>query len=378
VINLLKLFFKILILAIIITVSIIYSAAHERYNANIKSVVPFPYIIKSNIPFKKEKSPILIIGDKHAKRLALFKDILAKKISRNLDDPIKIHTIFEEHLSVTRVKNIIQSYGALPIIIIYIGTSSEGYEQKFDIKDIGKIENNFKRYDNINIQSLLMILPWLSRLIYTPINYVKLNSTIVKDKQNYSKVEKLKKNILNLKLYQREIKDLFQYTKEKGSYLMALTTPINITRPVNSNCNPPLDEFANDTQKQITNLLKEDNKKLAFKKSEELTLMAPNNASVLYNHANIALKIERNNIAKKYFELASSYDCNNGDFSFIHNRILLNMGNKLNIVTFDFNELVYSSWQKNVLFESKDFPQNLYYDNLTSILAAKIRKVLRL
>jgi hypothetical protein len=82
--------------------------------------------------------------------------------------------------------------------------------------------------------------------------------------------------------------------------------------------------------------------------------------------------------ARQALEKAAIFDCKEWRASPIHNQLINKTASKTKSVVFDFNELVYSNWGKNILFESALYPQNLYYEQLANILGIKIKKVLRL
>jgi hypothetical protein len=95
-------------------------------------------------------------------------------------------------------------------------------------------------------------------------------------------------------------------------------------------------------------------------------------------HGQIAKSLAKRQEAKNSLEIAASLDCKNYRSTPIYNSILKKVANESGTLVFDFHELVYSSWGKNVLFESEIYPQNLYYQKLVNILSIKIKKVLKL
>ncbi len=352
---------------------------YARQKENIESVVPYPYyFVENQIKKDSNKAPILIIGDRMGKRLSLFKDQLAQKISSGLSKPIKINTITSDGLSMARVLNKIKNYGSLPFIIIFAGASEEHLEKRFNIKDLKKMEMNFKKYDNLYVQTALTVWPKLSTLIYTPLNYVPIKENIIKDEKKYTIQQTLKKNIFTYKLFERETKELFTYIKEKNSYLIALTTPINLEVKPKQICSYQLDQLSKKNYDQMIEYIKLKDFKQAYSISKNLSLIANNNALIHYMHGKVSKYLAKLGEARKSLEMAASLDCKNFRSTPIYNSIIKKMGKKTGTVVFDFNELVYSFWGENLLFESEIYPQNLYYEKLTDILAIKIKKVLKL
>lgn len=341
------------------------------------SIVPYPYFFNFK-PEPSEKAPILIIGDRMGIRLTLFKEQLAKKISSNLSKPIKIDTITIDGLSMARTLNKIKNYGSLPFIVIYAGGSQEYLEKRFEISDLKIIKKNFEIYDNIYYQTALTIWPTLSKYIYTPLNYVELKKEVVTDTTEYTIPQTLKRNIFTYKLFEREAKELFTYVKEKNSYLIALTNPVNLEVPPKNRCSYKLDPLSEKNYQQMLKHIKTKDFKQAYEISKNLILIANDNALIHYMHGQIAKSLAKRQEAKNSLEIAASLDCKNYRSTPIYNAILKKVANESGTLIFDFHELVYASWGKNVLFESEIYPQNLYYQKLVNILSIKIKKVLKL
>lgn len=372
-IKLLKGIFILAITAIFIAAYLLYA----RQKKNIVSIVPYPYYFNFKNE-QNEKAPILIIGDRMGKRLTLFKEQLAKQISSNLSKPIQIATITTDGLSMARVLNKIKNYGSLPFIVIYAGASQEYLEKRFEISDLRTIKKNFDVYDNIYYQTALTIWPTFSKFIYTPLNYVELKKEIIPDDTEYSIPQILKRNIFTYKLFEREAKELFTYIKEKNSYLIALTTPVNLEVAPKNRCSYKLDSLSEKSYNQMLSHIKRKDFKQAYEISKNLILIANDNALIHYMHGQISKSLAKRQEAKNSLEIAASLDCKNYRATPIYNSIIKKVANDTGSLVFDFHELVYSSWGKNVLFESEIYPQNLYYQKLVNILSIKIKKVLKL
>lgn len=312
------------------------------------------------------------------KRLELFKDMLAEKISSGLAKPIKIQTITQKGMILPRVIERLKSIGSLPLITIYAGMSEEFNEKRFHIKDIPKIKKNFKLYDDLKVQTLLSLYPHFSKFIYHPVDYVVFKKDIEKDSHPYNLKEDLKRRIFTFKLFERELKEMIDYVKENNSFLISITTPLNLELMPNEDCIPKLDEF---TQKKLTTALetiKGGDFKGAYSKTKELTLIANNSPKVHFIHGKLSKKIGKFQEAKNSLTLSSALDCDQSQGNPIFNEILTRVSNQNGSLVFDFQNMIYSSWTENELFESKLYPQNLYYQKLSSMLAIKIKRILKL
>ena len=191
---------------------------------------------------------------------------MASKISSNLSKQIKIISLAQKGEGLHRTLMKIKSLKRLPLVTIYLGGSEEAYEQRFKSRDIKTISKNFSLYEDDRIKTLLMVFPALARFIYTPVSYKRLIQDIIPDANEYSDYFIQKRNMIQFKLYKQELNELFSYIKEHGSYLYALTQPINYSASPKKSCSNSLDEITKERFDEVIDLVK----KKDFKISERL------------------------------------------------------------------------------------------------------------
>ena len=353
---------------------------YNRYRLNSSSPIPFPYVFHKDTydGIKSEDAPIVIIGDRIGDRLARLIDYMSSRISQDLSKNVKIISLAEKGEGLHRTLRKIQKLGKLPLITIYLGGSEETFEKRFYSKDIKTINKNFKRYNDDRIKTLLMIFPSLSPFIYEPINYKKLTSKIVKDDTNYTDNTIQKRNMVHFKLFEEELHQLFSYIKEKGSYLFAISQPLNYDSPPKKVCNGSTDDLIDNELSKSLALIKKKDFKKAYGLTKNLTLLANSNAEIFYIHAKVAESLGYTKESIKYFEMSMALDCSQWRGNPVYNKILSRTAKKNEVLIFDFNKLLLANRNINITFEDDVYPQNLYVEKMIDILSARIKKLLKL
>lgn len=370
---------KILTSSVILVLALFATYFGLRFKNNHEQVKPYPYVIKESLTLEYDSNaPILIIGDRQATRLASFSKFMAQKISEGLSKPIKITSLATKGEGLHRTLQKVKQLPKLPLVIIYLGGNQEYYESAFKTKSIKRINHNFNKYNNSLTKTLIMIFPSLSRLIYKPLDYQYLTNKIEKDTNTYTDSTIQKRNMIQFQLYKEQVNELFDYAKDYGSYLIAVTQPLNLETPPKKSCSESFPVNLNVKYDQVVSLIKSQDYKAAYGISKELTLMAQNNAKILYIHGKIAKKLGKLKEAAKYIKLSSAYDCNLWRGNVVYNSILKKVAREKEIALFDFQKLIESEWNRNITFIDDVYPQNIYYEKLSIALAARLKKLLKL
>lgn len=372
-----KLLFKLIILTPLVAAGLFL---YYRYDSNQVSEVPYPYTFSKSIYNNvKIDAPILIIGDRLGKRLSSFTNSIAELASQNLSNKIKIETLAVNGEGLHRTLEKVKKLGKLPLITIYLGGSEEYHEKRFRTKDSNKIIQNFEIYNDDIVKTLLMVFPSLSPFIYNVVKYKNINEQIKPDDlTKYSDVMIQKRNIIHFKIYEQELDSLFSYLKEKNSYLIALTQPLNLDIPPKKNCSGSIDELSENNLKKIVELIKKKDFKSAYNQSKDLVLIANASAKVMFVHGKIAKNLGKLKEAAFYLKMAMAYDCKQWRGNPVYNKILTQIAIRNDVPILDFQKILERQWTKNILFEDEIYPQNLYYEKVAKILAAKIKKLLKL
>lgn len=366
--------FKLLLITLIVVPTAFMG---YRFTRNQTSEVPYPYIFK-NKELTQIDAPILIIGDRLGKRLSSFSKYLAETISTGLSKPIKINSIATDGEGLHRTLKKVKTLSKLPLITIYLGGSEESYEQRFITKDTNKILKNFELYSDDRLKTLLMIFPDFSKLLYYVTNYQYLDNKVNEDTNNYSDSVTQKRNIIHFKLYEQEINELFSYLKEHNSYLIALTQPLNFDIAPKKNCTGSIDELTKGKLKEVVEFIKIKDFKSAYEISKDLTLIANASAKIHYVHGKVAKNLGKKKEAIKSLKMAMAYDCEQWRGNLVYNKILKKAANSNDVLLLDFQKMLEEYWTKNILFEDEIYPQNYYFEKTADVLAARIKKLLKL
>ncbi|MAZ49656.1 MAG: hypothetical protein CME65_13935 [Halobacteriovoraceae bacterium] len=350
----------------------------NRYQNNRATVIPYPFIFPPSQEKIELEAPILIIGDRMAARLDTFKDQLAKKISNNISGQIKIQTLAGEGQNIHRSLKKLKSLERLPLVIIFLSNTDENYESLFAPRNYQQIVNNLDLYQDINLQSLLMLFPWLSKLVYSPVNYKELGPTIKPRQTAVPERLVYKHNEILFRLYEASFGEILQYAKKSTSYVIPVTTPINLSIPPKSACYGSIDRSYFEEFKEAKALFSKSDFKGAFNITKELALLNPYSAEILYLHSRILYKLNEFSKAHDYGELAVSYDCGRTGANPILNEIMKKTAQKYNFPTFDYHTYLADESTRNSVFIDDIYPQDYYLGKLTDILALKIQKLLKL
>lgn len=350
-----------------------------RFKSNQETLIPKPYIISSKAYNKIEiDAPILIIGDRIAARLATFKADLAAKISEKLSKPIKIDSLALDGEGIHRTLKKIKKLERLPLIIIYIGNTDQGKEATFKISEIKKIESNLKLYEDPEIRSLLMALPVVSKFIYSPIKLTKMQEEIKISKKRLPDHIFQRKSALDYKLYETTLEQFMGYIVKRSSFLIPITTPLNLLEKPKANCYGSMDP---STQEDLE-LLKEKIKNLDFKGSynisRDLALINQSHATSLFLHGFVSFKLNRFAESQKYLERAIAFDCGNTRGNPIYNNILKKVSRNNRVEYLDFSQYLVDQSQINYTFIDDIYPQDFYMEKLTDMLALRIKTLLKL
>ncbi len=366
-----------------LSVSFILIAAfvlgERRYAKNPLSITPYPFEFRKDA-YKNisADAPILIIGDRMGERLAKFIDLFTEKLSVNLSKPIKIISLSNEGDSIHRSLAKIKRLKRLPLIIIYLGGSDETYEKTFETNNLEIIQNNFELYQNDLIKSAMMVFPSLSRLIYTPVDYVHLNTKVDKDESQYSDPIFQLRMKAHYILYEAALDEFFKYIKKRNSLLIPITMPLNLDLAPSKSCYGSLTANADKELEELKTLIKEKDYKRAYNLAKDLALTNSTNADILYSYGQVLKKLNHFNQAKKYNELAMAYDCGNTRGNPIFNVILKRTAKRYNFDYFDFQQLLVDESRDNFVFLDDIYPQDVYMEKLVQGLAIKIKKRLKL
>lgn len=348
----------------------------HRYKQNPLQIVPFPYVFQESAPATKLDAPILITGDRMGVYFSKFNAVLADTISSNLAKPIKIQSLAKNGYGLHRTLHDLKSLTQWPQILIYQGASEEYFESKFHLSEIKKIRENFNRYSDDRIETFMILYPELSRIVYEPIKRVELLPEPTQEE--VTEEDYLKRLETEILLFEQQLIQLVQMSKDRNTLLILTTTPINLDEAPHKVCTFTTTTDIEAELLGLKDLLKENDPKSAYTKSSKLITQITGNSELLYLHGQIAKRLGNLDEAKNSLLEATAYDCDPWRVTEMHNSIIRKVARENQILLFDFSELVASDFGKNTTFFDEIHPQNLYYDKGMEQLGLVIKSILKL
>lgn len=347
-----------------------------RYKKNIAQVVPYPYVFE-NVESWDVKAPILLVGDRMGEQFARFKIELAAKISEELARPIEIQNLAQEGLPLHRTIHQLKGLKRWPQIVFFQGASEEWNEEVFLPSEVGNIKTNFDLYQDDRLQTLLILYPELSRLIYHPINYKKLPLT-PPDKKEWVQKDYLARLELKLKIFELELLELVSMSQDRQSLLILSTTPVNLDIQPREICDIATNLDLEGQMEGVRDLIRKKDHKSAFTRSTELVARFPGNAALYYLHGQVAKRMGQREIALNALKQAAAYDCSPWRATEVYNGIIRRIAAEQQVILFDFAAFMEEDWAINVTYFNDIYPQNLYYQRASERLGSVIKKILKI
>lgn len=348
-----------------------------RFKQNPEQVLPYPYVFQETNPEIKLEAPILVVGDRMGYQFAKFKSVLADTISINLAKPIKVQNLARPGNALHRTIHELKALNQWPQILIYQGASEEFSETKFIPSEIPKIAKNFVLYGNDKIETLLILYPWLSRVIYHPIRRVILPIAPAVQEE-IAEEDFIKRLETELLLFEQQLVQLVTLSKNRNTLLILTTTPINLDEPPRKVCHFTATTELESEMILLRDFLKNNNPKSAYTKSTKLLGQYIGNPELLFLHGQISKRLGNIQEARNSLLEASSYDCHPWRATEVQNSMIRKIAKENQILLFDFAKLVEKDYAINTTFFDELNPQNLYYEIGMKQLGLVIKSILKL
>lgn len=366
-----------------LTLIILTPAAWVTYRilTNPTQLIPYPYrvhIANYSGLEQAEKATVLIVGDRMGKAIENYLPLLIEKSSVHLKTPLAISNWAQEHENLARTLAKLRALKKVPPVVIYHGASEELYERRFSVNDAKAVLKNFSKQENVKLMSLIITAPILSRLIYNPTKLVTLGPDIKRDDAQYSAEARQLQAELSFKIFQAELQDLIQWSKEHKTQLVLVSTPINLEALPHQVCDNTTSENLKSYQDELASRIAKDDFKLTSAELTELTQKIIGNALNFHMLGTVYLKTGQMARARQEFIKAAAYDCSPWRTNPIHNILIEKYARQENIHFVDFDKLVNKNLGLDATFISEIYPQHVYYQQITEILAQKIIEVLHI
>lgn len=350
-------------------------------------IIPYPYYFSPQLHASRAEKElreemaqahILVVGDRMAHHFTRFSTALSEALSLKLAQPLKVKVMAAPEEGLHRTLARLKAMEKIPRIVIYMGGSEEFFEQKFVPAEERRIKENFRRYQDSRLRTLLHFHPDFSRLIYLPYQRLELTQFPLKQNKEFTGANFQRVAEMNFELYQIELTEMIRLAQEKDLHLLMVTTPLNLEVRPKLVCENAVSEEILALQKKILALIQKRDFKSSQSELEHLAPQSPGNAMTHFLLGYTAKNLGNLERAKKELELAAAYDCLPWRGGPVYNAIMMKKGLDHEVPVIDFHQLVYRDWDKNILFESELFAQDLYYQKLVTELALKLAPILGL
>lgn len=362
-------------LTIILTVGFL---VWDRYRKNSETFIPFPYEFETSNTKLEVDSPILIIGDRMGERLLDFKVHLAETISTGLVNPIKIQGLAKKGKGIHRTIQDVESLSKWPQILIYQGGSEEFSEQKFLTKELKNIHSNFQLFRNDKIQTLLVLYPWFSRILYWTVEKVQLSERPSPSEEVTDETEYLERLELELLLFEEHLKHLVSLSRDRNALLILTTTPLNLDEAPQKSCSFSTSSELQKELGKLRDFLRDNNPKEAYLESSKLMNKFPGNADLLYLHGQVAKRLGKTDESLTSLVKASAFECLPWRSTEVHNSIIRKVARENQVMLFDFAQMMEKNFIQEETFVDELYPQNRYYEMAMEQLGLAIKGILKL
>ncbi|WP_127715951.1 hypothetical protein [Halobacteriovorax sp. HLS] len=372
---------KILILLTIITLGgagFIYI----KYKNTIATVYPYPYFVKYELPKEVneiENADVLIVGDALGVSLNRFLPEIISTLSKNLRTELKIYNWSESEAALHRTLIKLRKLKKTPPIVIYIGSTQEFLEKRLMVADRKVYDANLALFEDERFSSAIMSFPILSKFIYQkPSKYFILDDKVVPfNRAKTSFISQTRAEYI-YKYYQLQLKQLTSLMRERGSTLIAVTTPINLEVAPRLVCDNAETNTIMIEQNDIEKLLKSGKSKEALKRSKALVANSTGNARTYYQLGRAYLLEGDLSKAKENLSLASAFDCENWRSNPIFNKILTKHFQENGHRIIDFANIVESGLGRDITFKDDIYAQDVYYQKLSKEFISTIKTILKI
>lgn len=375
------------LLILILTVIALASAyLYWGYSKKRTLITPYPYSFLNTFDEKfkaqnadaiqkAENSKILIVGDRMGLSLDPYTNELSESFKGALKEAPSIYNWSAENEGLFRTIHKLKMLKKLPPIIIYFGASSEIFEKKFEVNDKKKILKNFNTFDDEKMISLIITFPWLSKVFYKNIKYFDF-SEFTPYKNFLAAPSKMDEKEISFKIFEYEVRELIQLSKDKKSNLVFITTPVNLEIEPKEVCAHSSNADVIELQQELASELKDGAYKSVMPKAQELAEATPGNARSFYLLGLSALGNGDKQLARETLSKASIFDCHNWRGNAVYNAIIKKEAKSGQIPVVDFEQYMNSNLSSEGLFFDEIMPQNIFYQNMIKELGDIIKKIL--
>jgi hypothetical protein len=344
-------------------------------------ILPLPYQFADNHSYeniqKAQNAHILILGDRMAESLNPYLDMVNNQLAQSLREPLRIFNWAKTGEGLHRTLAKVRALQKLPPLVLYLGGSQEFEEQRFYLKDAAVIAENFLRFENDILQSIILTYPASSRLIYQPHDMLKLDEFHpIQGFDSDQKTQRL--STITYQVIRYELQDLVDKLTPENQKLILSTAPINLDIEPKKVCEHTQTRTQQSEQSDIQALLKAGRSKVAYTRAKELANNSLANALNHYLKGQAAKKMGRLSEARASLQLAAVYDCALWRSNMAINNLITQTAKRDDLYFIDFDFLVNQNFGRDEVFLNKLYPQNVYYQKFMQEFINIVRQVFQL
>lgn len=370
----LKLTFLILVVAAL-------ASLYWTFQQRPTQILPLPYEFAENKEFEGAKraqnAHILILGDRMAESLNPYLEMINTQLAQSLREPLRIFNWAQPGEALHRTLAKVRGLQKIPPLVLYLGGSQEFEEQRFFLKDAAVVAENFLRYENDLLQSLILTYPPSSRFIYQGHDMLKLDQFHpMPEFKNDQEIQRL--STMTYQVMRYELQKLVNRLTPKKQKLVLATSPINLDIEPKKICQHTQTRTQQKEQNDIRALLEAGRSKEAFARAKEL---AQNSLANPLNHflkGQAAKRMGRLTQARAGLQLAAVYDCGMWRSNIVINNLISQTAKRDDLYFINFDFLVNQNFGRDELFLNELYPQNLYYQKFMQEFIQIIQQVFQL
>lgn len=371
-----KLFIK--LLALILLAVLAYLA--WVYQNGQTSITPLPYdFITKEFEGQQtaEEAHILFVGDRMGASLDPYLELINKNLDKMLKEPLRVYNWSRNGEGLHRTLAKLKSLKTYPQVVVYVGGGQEFEERRFHLSESAAILDNFLRFQDERILSLIMTAPVMSRFLYRPHKRVSFED-FVPETQEMDAMQIQMRISTTFQIFRFEMQEMIRYLKSQKSHLVLTTQPLNLDIPPKKICDNAQSPTQRVEQKDIVALLKAERSKEAYARSKALVENSVGNALNFYLKGQSAKALGQYQEARGNLQLAVIFDCELWRASPLLNEMIGQFAKKEDLFLIDFHQLLNQNFGEDELFLGELYPQHLYYQRFMNEVIAKITQILAL
>lgn len=351
-----------------------------RYASNPLSIYPYPYekieVLASEIE-EASQADIIILGDSAGGYLMDYMPRFIEETQKKLREPLKVYNWARQGENLAHVLAKVKSLSKMPLLFIYHGGLDELNRRRFDRKNVVTLFKNIKLTKDENFLTTIYSAPIFSRILYWPMDHVKLDPSAPTYPLNLPSTIVIKYLEALYSVYKWEATELTDYLKLKDAQLWFVPQAYNLTeRPVRV-CEATINLEVEKALDLANDYIKQKKTKDALKIIQTVLMENKSHALALHTMGNLLVARGQFEDAKRAYFQSMIYDCGMTRSNPVMLKIAMEQFEKKDFKIIDFNRTVTSFVGRNILFEGPRKPQSIYYDRLIDKMIFEFQAMMR-